>query len=80
MAKNINVYKFQIMERAIREVDFTTKEEVVEFINKMRDVAVENPDYSKEIKNAFRVGAKEIAEELSLKELLEIKKILNNQN
>ena len=39
MAKNPNIYKFEIIERIITEVDFTTKEEVVEFAKKVRDIA-----------------------------------------
>ena len=51
MAKNPNVYKFEIIERIITEVDFTTKEEVVEFARKVRDIALER-NISSEIKNA----------------------------
>ena len=35
MAKNPNIYKFEVIERIITEVDFTTKEEVVEFAVKL---------------------------------------------
>ena len=41
MAKNPNIYKFEIIERIITEVDFKTKEEVVEFARKVRDIALE---------------------------------------
>ena len=80
MAKNTNVFKFEIIERVITEVDFTTKEEVVEFARKMKDVALENPDYDQDVKNAFKDAFREIDEELTLSNLKEIKKIINNQN
>ena len=80
MAKNTNVFKFEIIERIITEVDFTTKEEVVEFAKKMRDIALENPDYDADVKNAFKDAYREIDEELTLSNLKEIKKIINNQN
>ena len=52
MAKNPNIYKFEIIERIITEVDFTTKEEVLDFAKKVRDIALER-NISAEIKNAF---------------------------
>lgn len=79
MAKNPNIYKFEIIERIITEVDFKTKEEVVEFARKVRDVAVEkNIDNS--IKTAFKNAFKEIDEELTLGNLREIKKIISENN
>ena len=54
MAKNTNVFKFEIIERVITEVDFTTKEEVVDFAKRMRDIALDNPDYDNDVKNAFK--------------------------
>lgn len=76
MAKNPNVYKFEIIERIITEVDFTTKEEVLEFAKKVRDVALDK-DISKELKDAFKNAYKEIDEELTLGNLREIKKIIS---
>ena len=77
MAKNPNIYKFEIIERIITEVDFTTKEEVVEFAKKVRDIALKK-DLSKEIKDAFKNAYKEIDEELTLGNLREIKKIITD--
>ena len=80
MAKNTNVFKFEIIERVITEVDFTTKEEVVDFAKRLRDIALDNPDYDNDVKNAFKDAYREIDEELTLSNLKEIKKIINNQN
>lgn len=79
MAKNNNVFKFDVIERVITELDFTTKEEVLDFARTMRDIAVKNPDYTDEVKDAFKNAYKEIDEELTLANLKEIKKIINNQ-
>lgn len=77
MAKNPNIYKFEIIERIITEVDFTTKEEVLDFARKVRDIALEkNP--APDIKNAFKNAYKEIDEELTLGNLREIKKIITD--
>ena len=80
MAKNTNVFKFEIIERVITEVDFTTKEEVVDFAKRMGDIALDNPDYDNDVKTAFKDAYREIDEELTLSNLKEIKKIINNQN
>lgn len=80
MAKNPNVYKFEIIERIITEVDFTTKDEVLDFAKKVRDIALNSPDISTEIKNAFKNAYKEIDEELTLGNLKEIKKIISGNN
>ena len=77
MAKNPNIYKFEIIERIITEVDFTTKEEVVEFAKRVRDIALKK-DLSKEIKDAFKNAYREIDEELTLGNLREIKKIISD--
>lgn len=77
MAKNPNIYKFEIIERIIAEIDFTTKEEVLDFAKKVRDIALEK-DASKEIKDAFRNAYKEIDEELTLGNLREVKKIISD--
>ncbi len=80
MAKNTNIYKFEIIEHIICAREFTTKEEVVELAKKMRDIALENKDYSEEIKTAFKDACREIEEELTLANLQEIKKIIGGQN
>jgi hypothetical protein len=79
MAKNPNIYKFEIIERIITEVDFTTKEEVLDFAKKVRDIALER-NISAEIKNAFKNAYKEIDEELTLGNLREIKKIITDNS
>ena len=79
MAKNPNIYKFEIIERIITEVDFTTKEEVLDFARKVRDIALEK-NISAEIKNAFKNAYKEIDEELTLGNLREIKKIITDNS
>ncbi len=79
MAKNPNIYKFEIIERIITEVDFTTKEEVLDFARKVRDIALEK-NISSEIKNAFKNAYKEIDEELTLGNLREIKKIITDNS
>ena len=80
MAKNPNIYKFEIIEKIITEVNFTTKEEVVEFARKVRDYVLDKPDVSKEKKDAFKNAYKEIDEELTLGNLKEIKKIISGTN
>lgn len=80
MAKNPNVYKFEIIERIITEVDFTTKDEVLDFARKMRDIALSKEGVRNEIKNAFKNAYKEIDEELTLGNLKEIKKIISGNN
>ncbi|MBE5758045.1 MAG: hypothetical protein E7345_03855 [Clostridiales bacterium] len=80
MAKNPNIYKFEVIERIITEVNFTTKEEVVEFARKVRDYVLSKPDVSKEKKDAFKNAYKEIDEELTLGNLKEIKKIISGSN
>jgi len=77
MAKKSNIYKFDIIERVISEVSCETKEEAVELANKMRDIALENEEYSSEVKKAFEDAAREIEEELTLANLKEIKKIID---
>ena len=80
MAKNPNDYKFEIIERIIKEVDFTTKEEVLDFAKKVRDIALEKPNVREEIRNAFKNAYREIDEELTLANLKEIKKIISGNN
>ena len=80
MAKNPNIYKFEIIERIITEVDFTTKDEVLDFAKKFRDIAVSKEGVRNEIKNAFKNAYKEIDEELTLGNLKEIKKIISGNN
>jgi len=77
MVKNPNIYKFEIIERIITEVDFTTKDEVLDFARKVRDIALEK-NISSDFKNAFKNAYKEIDEELTLGNLREIKKIISD--
>ena len=80
MAKNPNVYKFEIIERIIKEVDITTKEDVLAFAKKVRDIALEKPNVREEIRNAFKNAYREIDEELTHANLKEIKKIISGNN
>lgn len=80
MAKNPNVYKFEIIERIITEVDFETKDEVLDFAKKVRDIALGKPNVREEIKTAFKNAYREIDEELTLGNLKEIKKIISGNN
>lgn len=80
MAKNPNIYKFEIIERIITEVNFTTKDEVVSFAKKVKDIALDRTDINKDIKNAFKDAYREIDEELTLGNLKEIKKIISGTN
>ncbi len=73
---NKNVYKFEIIEKIIMARDFTTKEEVEEVAKKMRDIALANDEYSDDVKQAFTDAYKEIKDELTLSNLKEIKKII----
>ena len=73
---NKNVYKFEVIEKAIMARPFETKEEVVEVAKKMRDIAVANDEYSEDVKNAFRDAYTEIKNELTLANLQEIRKII----
>ena len=56
--------------------DFSTKEEVEEVAKKMRDIALANEEYSEDVKQAFKDAYKEIKDELTLSNLKEIKKII----
>lgn len=78
MAKKSNVYKFDVIEKVIGDITFTTKEEVVKYAETMRDVALKNKKYSDEVKNAFVEACEEIKNELTLDNLKEIKKIINS--
>lgn len=80
MNRNTNIYKFEIIERIICARPFTTKEEVVELAKKMRDIALDNEEYSQDVKDAFKNAYKEIRDELTLANLQEIKKIIDEQN
>ncbi len=73
---NKNVYKFEIIEKIIMARDFTTKEEVEEVAKKMRDIALANDEYSEDVKQAFKDAYKEVKDELTLSNLNEIKKII----
>lgn len=76
MAKNTKMYKYQIIEHIINNVDFSTKEEVVLFAKKMLELVRSNKDYSLEIKQAFEDAYAELLE-LTLDNLKEIKKIIS---
>lgn len=73
---NKNVYKFEIIEKIIMARDFTTKEEVEEVAKKMRDIALANEEYSEDVKQAFKDAYKEIKDELTLSNIKEIRKII----
>lgn len=75
---NKNVYKFEIIEKIIMAREFTTKEEVEEVAKKMRDIALENESYSEDVKQAFKDAYKEIKDELTLANLQEIRKIIED--
>ena len=78
--KNSNVYKFEIIEKIITVVNFTTKEEVVDFAEKVKRVALERSDLTPDIRKAFENAYKEIKDELTLANLKEIKKIITGTN
>ena len=76
MAKNTNVFKFDIIERTIAELDFTTKEEVLRLSEIMKDVASKN-DYSDNVKKAFVDAYNELnSDDFTLENLKEIKKLI----
>ena len=80
MAKNSNVFKFDIIERVIAELDFSSKEEVVRLAEIMNEVASKK-DYSTEIKKAFLDAYTELkSDDFTLENLKEIKKIINADN
>ena len=76
MAKNTKMYKYQIIEHIISSVEFTTKEEVVEYAKKMLELLRNTKGYTLEIKQAFEDAYAEILE-LTLDNLKEIKKIIS---
>ena len=79
MAKNTNVFKFDIIERTIAELDFTTKEEVVRLAEIMKDVAA-SKDYSDTVKKAFADAYNEIcSDDFTLENLQEIKKLIKSE-
>ena len=79
MAKNTNVFKFDIIERTISELDFTTKEEVVRLSEIMKDVA-NKKDYSPEVKKAFADAYNELnSDDFTLENLKEIKKLIKSE-
>ena len=76
MAKNTNVFKFDIIEKTIAEIDFTTKEEVVRLSEIMKDVASKK-DYSADVKKAFADAYNELkSDDFTLENLKEIKKLI----
>jgi len=77
MTKNASVFKFDIIERIIGDLDFTTKEEVVRLAEIMKDVAA-SKDYSDTVKKAFADAYAEIcSDDFTLENLKEIKKLIN---
>ena len=80
MAKNSNVFKFDIIERIIGELDFTTKEEVVRLAEIMKDVASKK-DYNEDVKKAFKDAYNKLnSDDFTLDNLKEIKKLIKNEN
>lgn len=78
MPNNSNMYKFEIIEKIIKSIDFTTKEEVVQLAKKMMDIAEKNKNYSTDIKDAFKEAYNELnADDLTVENLNEIKAMLN---
>ena len=76
MAKNTNVFKFDIIERTIAELDFSTKEEVVRLSQIMMEVAAKK-DYSDAVKKAFADAYNELtSDDFTLENLKEIKKLI----
>ncbi len=80
MERNSKVYKFEIIENIICARPFTTKEEVLELAKKMNEIAQANDSYSPDVKDAFRSAYTEIKNGLTLENLLEIKKIIEEQD
>ena len=79
MAKNTNVFKFDIIERTITELEFTTKEEVVRLSEIMKDVA-NGKNYSADIKKAFTDAYNELkSDDFTLENLKEIKKLIKSE-
>lgn len=78
MAKNSNIYKFDVIERVLAESPCNTKEEVLHFARIMRDVALGNNSYNTEVKTAFVDAYNEINTGLTLENIKEIKRIINN--
>ena len=74
---NKNVYKFEIIEKIIMARNFETKEEVVELAKRMKEIALDNDSYSKDVKEAFKDAYNEIKNELTLANLQEIRKIIS---
>ncbi len=80
MTKNSSVFKFDIIERIIGDLDFTTKEEVVRLAEIMKDVAA-TKDYPEDVKKAFVDAYNEInADDFTLDNLFEIKKLIKPEN
>lgn len=80
MTKNSSVFKFDIIERIIGDLDFTTKEEVVRLAEIMKDVAA-SKDYPEDVKQAFVDAYNELkADDFTLDNLFEIKKLIKPEN
>ena len=73
------MYKFEIIENIVKDLDFTTKEEVIALAKKMKEVAARNKAYTKEVKEAFEDAYTELSsDDLTLENLMEIKALLND--
>lgn len=71
------MYKFEIIESIVRDLDFKSKEEVLKLAKKMWDIALRNENYSPEVKEAFEDAYNELASpELTYENLVSIKKNL----
>lgn len=80
MKKNVNIYKYEIIERIIKEIDFETKEEVVDFAKKVKAVALKRDDLDSVVVEAFEKAYDDIKDELTLQNLKEVKKIISGSN
>ena len=75
---NVFMYKFEIIESIVKELDFKTKEEVVRLAEKMRNIAKNDPEMEADVKQAFEDAYNEInSPDLTLENLLEMKKLLD---
>lgn len=80
MKKNVNIYKYEIIERIIKEIDFETKEEVVDFAKKVKAVALKRDDLDSTVVEAFEKAYEDIKDELTLQNLKEVKKIISGND
>lgn len=75
---NVFMYKFEIIESIVKDLDFKTKDEVVRLAKKMRDIAKDDSEMEADVKQAFEDAYNEInSPDLTLENLQEIKKLLD---